>query len=55
MKGILLFLGICIVALFSPIYAIILVGLLLIYEIYLQSSKNEKTNWDKFYEKETKI
>ena len=55
MKGIIIFLGICIVALFNPIYAIVLAGLFLTYEIYLQNSKNEKTSWDKFWKKETEI
>ena len=39
MKGILLFSVICIVALFNPIYAIVLTGLLLTLEIYLQNTK----------------
>lgn len=55
MKGALLFLGICVVSLFNPFYALVLVGLLLTYEIYLQNSKTEETDWDKFWKKETDI
>ena len=50
-----MFLGVCIVALFNPIIALVLVVLLLIYEVYLQNAKDEKTSWNRYWKKETKI